>query len=501
MSTKLTRRRFFETAGAAGAGIALLGVAGCKPDERTTKARPSAADVADAATGTGEALTFRSRPDLGPPGVSVSRRNPGASSGYIFVAPKKGPGQDGPMILDDRGQLVWFRPLRGKSAMDFKAQRYRGRPVLTWWEGRVVNAHGIGEYVILDDSYREIARIPPAEGYHRDLHEFLITPRDTALLTAYDPVQRDLSPFGGPRDGVMLGGFAQEVDIGTGEVLFEWRSLDHVGLDESYSRPKQPGKPFDYFHINSIDVDHDGNLLVSARNTSAVYKIDRETGEVMWRLGGKESDFEMGQGTRTVVQHDARRQPDGTITILDNGPARKGRGQSRGIVVELDMAGMRATLVREYTHPDGLRAATQANMQALPNGNVFIGWGTEPVFSEFGGDGELVFDAGFLPEVETYRAFRFPWIGKPDDAPALTAERGSGDEVAVHASWNGATEVATWQALTGPAPGQLKPVGSVPRNGFETAITVRNAGSYVAVEARDSSGRVIGVSREIKLGS
>jgi hypothetical protein len=152
---------------------------------------------------------------------------------------------------------------------------------------------------IFDDAYREISRVRAGNGYRGDLHEFLITPQDTALLTAYAEVPADLSPVGGGKYGAVWDGIAQGVDIETGEVHFEWHSLDHVGVEEFYVAPlEDPAYIYDYFHINSIDVDYDGDLLISARNTWTVYKVDRATGEVVWRLGGKESDFEMGEGTR-----------------------------------------------------------------------------------------------------------------------------------------------------------------------------------------------------------
>jgi Arylsulfotransferase (ASST) len=283
-------------------------------------------------------------------------------------------------------------------------------------------------------------------------------------------------------------------------VLFEWHSLEHVGLEESYFRPPEPsGYGYDYFHINSIDIDHDNNLLVSARKTSTVYKIDRNSGEIIWRLGGKKSSFEMGPGTRTRYQHDARRQRDGTITIFDNGGANVAE-QSRGIVVELDEEGMTATLVREYTHPERLLASTQANMQVLPNGNVFIGWGSKPFLSEFSSNGELLFDANVVWK-QSYRTFRFPWSGQPQEKPDVAAEPGPDNELTLHVSWNGATEVATWEALAGPDPGRLRPVGSpAPRDGFETAIVVRTAEPYVGVRAQDRSGRVLGTSKAVKPG-
>jgi hypothetical protein len=282
-------------------------------------------------------------------------------------------------------------------------------------------------------------------------------------------------------------------------VLFEWRSLDHVGVEETYREPPQnPGTPLDYFHINSIDIDFDGNFLISAKGTSAVYKVERESGEILWRLGGKESDFEMGPGTRFAYQHDARRQRDGTITIFDNGASPKVHEQSRGIVVELDMDGMSATLVREFTHPNELLSTSQGNVQVLPNANLFVGWGSAPYFSEYSHEGELLFDAQLLGDGQSYRAFRFPWSGQPSDNPAVAVEQGPDDKVTLYASWNGATEVESWQVLAGSTPNQLEPVGSAPRRGFETTVAVRTAEPYVAVRAKSASGKVLGTTKAVK---
>ena len=478
------------------AWIALTGALGCEPTART---RATAAPQ-----GPGQARTFRSRPDLRPPAIKINVNSPDTSPGYIFVSPKKGPGEEGPsedapMIVDNSGEPVWFHPLQGadEDAFNFKVQTYKGEKVLTWWEG-LHTGYGQGEYVIWDHSYREITRFRAGNGHEGDHHEFLITPEDTALITIYNKVQRDLSIVGGPVDGVVLEGIAQEVDIETGEVLFEWHSLDYIGLDESlYEPPPDLESSFDYFHINSIDPHPDGYLTISARRTSAVYKVNRKTGEVAWRLGGEKSDFDMGYGTRTDWQHDARRHPDNTLTIFDNGGVTKDV-QSRGIVVEIDEDAMSATLIGEYTHPNKILAETQGNVQVLPNGNVFVGWGSEPVFSEFSRDGELLFDANFPTEVESYRAFRFPWKGQPQAPPAIVAESGPDDDITLYVSWNGATEVATWQVLAGSSPDELKPAGSAPRKSFETAIITSTDEPYVAVQAKDSSGKVLGTSRAIQ---
>ena len=489
MRAGITRRRFLEAVVAGSAWVALSSTLGCEPDART---RATASPQ-----GPGQVRTFRSRPDLKPPAIEVTTQAHETAPGYVFVAPKNGPGeaspaQDGCLILDDLGEPVWFRPLQREDmdVMDFKCQHYRGRPVLTWWEG-VHTGYGQGEYVIMDGSYREVARVRAGNGYEGDHHEFLISPQDTALLDIYHKVTMDLSEMGGEKDATVLDGIVQEVDIESGDVLFEWHSLDHVDFDESYV------KPYDYFHINSIEVDLDGNLLVSSRTTCTIYKIDRRSGEVIWRLGGKRSDFDMGWGTRTAFQHDARRQADGTLTIFDNRNVNKDE-QSRAVVLELDEEAMTARLVREYTHPEKVLSATQGNMQVLPGGNVFVGWGSEPVLSEFSEGGELLFSANFPPESESYRAFCFPWKGEPQDAPALAAASGPKDVVTLYASWNGASEVASWEVLAGPGPGGLKPTGSAPRKGFETAITLHTPEPYVSVRAKDSSGRVLSTSKAIK---
>jgi hypothetical protein len=318
-------------------------------------------------------------------------------------------------------------------------------------------------------------------------------------------VPHDLSSVGGSKESVAIQGIVQELDIQTGEVLFEWRSIDHVALEETYVTPWEDHYPgIDYFHLNSIDVEPDNNLLISARETSAVYKIDRKTGEVIWRLGGKKSDFEMGEGTRFAFQHDARRLPDGTISIFDNGSLLFENGtpkaveESRAIVVDLDEERMRATLVGEYTHPDKQYADAAGNMQVLPNGNVFVGWGRALAISEFSNDGQLLLDLRVSPEHRTYRAFRFEWSGSPSDQPAAVAERTSENELEVYASWNGATQVESWEVLAGPHPGKLESLGSVPRDGFETAMLVQTSEPYIAVQAKHRSGRVLGASTPVK---
>jgi len=433
----------------------------------------------------------------------VLTRAHGTAAGYIFLAPKKEVAESGPLILDDRGQVVWFKSLGQRGVTAFRVQRYRGRPVLTWWQGKATKGVGKGHYVIVDSSYRRVAEVSAGHGLEGDIHEFLITPRDTALLTIYNRVPYDLSALGGPKDGSVLEGVVQELDIATGRVLFEWHSLAHVGLGESYEAvPKK--EPYDYFHVNSIDVDADGNLLVSARHTHAIYKLRRSDGGVIWRLGGKKSDFRLGRGVRFGWQHDARRQPDGTITLFDNHAENPKRGShSRVLVLRLDERRRTATLVRSYAHPSpALLSTSQGNAEFLPDGHVFVGWGSNPYLTEFDRAGHVLFDARFGGGgADSYRAFRFPWAGTPTDRPAVAVRPPDGDGVAVAVSWNGATEVSRWRVRAGRTPGSLRPVAVAAKTGFETVIEIASTASYFAVEALDRKGRVLRASKPVRRGA
>jgi Arylsulfotransferase (ASST) len=261
---------------------------------------------------------FRSRPDLQPAALTVTKDSAPASNGDIFVAPQFGPTQDGPMILDPSGQLIWFDPFPvGVNTLitDFREQQLFGQPVLTWWQGNTNAGTGRGEGVILNTDYQRIATVHAAEGLDMDLHEFMVTPNGDAYFAA------DSALHVPGVSKTTIDSVIQEVDIRTGLVLFEWHALDHVAQSESDFTPKTSANPFDPFHLNSISLDQDGNLIVSMRNTSAIYKIDHTTGQIIWRLGGKRSSFKMGRDTSTWEQHDAVIQPDGTLTVFDDGGA------------------------------------------------------------------------------------------------------------------------------------------------------------------------------------
>jgi Arylsulfotransferase (ASST) len=419
------------------------------------------------------------------------------------VAPYSGPGQAGPMILDQSGGLVWFKPLPTHTeATNFRVQEYAGKPVLTWWQGNIsVHGFGMGEGIVDDSTYTEIARVQAGNGHEEDLHEFQLTPQGTALITAYDPILCNLSAVGGPAYGAVTDGTLQEIDVKTGLVMYEWTSLDHVGLTESYvpAGKTSPGWPFDYFHINSINLDRDGSLLVSARNTWTVYRIEASTGRVTWRLGGKHSSFAESPQTRTAYQHDPRELPSGAISIFDNGASPQVHGQSRAIVVDVNQQTGTAALAGQLIHAPGFVADSQGNMQALANGDWFVGWGQLPDFSEFSPEGKLLFDAHFPGREQSYRDLRFAWTGTPAHPPTYSFQPAAAGTGVVYASWNGATLVSAWRVLAGPSPAALNAVVQVARTSFETAIQLpaATAGPYVAVQALGAAGQVLGTSAAI----
>jgi hypothetical protein len=272
-----------------------------------------------------------------------------------------------------------------------------------------------------------------------------------------------------------------------------------VALSESYVSPR-PGsrrEPFDFFHVNSIDVTNTGDLLIDARNTWAAYDTDPRTGQVRWRLGGRRSSFKLGPGTVTAYQHDAREQPNGNITFFDNGATPKVHPQSRVIELALDRSAMTATLLRRDEHRPSLVAGSQGNMQTLSGANWLVGWGQSPYVSEFAPSGQVLFDAHMPASYESYRAYRQAWSGQPTTPPAIAVQR-AGARATVYASWNGASTVASWRVLAGASATSLTAVGSAPRAGFETAITLAAAprhGSWLSVQALSATGAVLGSSQ------
>jgi hypothetical protein len=444
---------------------------------------------------------YSSAPELTPSTVTVTTpAQPGTSPGYLFLAPYQGAGSPGPMIVDRRGGLIWFQRLAaGQEATNLAVQRYEGRPVLTWWQGRIIEAgFGQGEDVIYDSSYRRLATVRAGNGYQADLHVIRLTPQGTAWIVAFDPIQTDLSSMGGPASGVLTDSVVQEIDIRTGLVMWEWHAFGHLPLGESNAAVSKGTYPWDYAHVNSVFPGPAGDVLLSARSTWGIYDVDIRSGRVRWRLGGKSSSFSLQPGARFYWQHDAEFQPGGTISLFDNGSEPPREKQSRGLVLALQPASRSATLVKELVNPTHtLLSASQGSMVRLAGGNWLLSYGRLPNFTEFDAAGRVLLDATLGRDVQNFSAGESPWSGRPLARPAVLAQR-SGGRLAVSASWNGATNVASWLVLAGASPRALKPVARAPRVGFQTDIAARAAGPYVVVQALDRAGRVIGASAAVK---
>jgi hypothetical protein len=259
-----------------------------------------------------------------------------------------------------------------------------------------------------------------------------------------------------------------------------------------------------------VDKDAEGNYLISARDACAVHKINGTTGEIIWRLGGLRSDFELGPNVKFCFQHHARFVEQGDdeeiISLFDNSAhgTENHRGNevhthpfSQGKVISVNTATWTANIVQAFQPPDGLLAKSQGSTQLLPNGNALVNWGSEGAMTEFRADGTPIFhaymDSGLLGEgVQNYRAFRYNWTGLPTEEPAIVAEKThSGTEVFV--SWNGDTETAVWRfyAVTD-AFGSREFLGETTRTGFETSFMLAGH-SYqrFAAEAVSARGRVL----------
>jgi hypothetical protein len=477
-------RRALLIAGAGGAGAFALASAG-------DRVRASLGTLVEAAPAP-RLPVYRTRPDLLIPAPTVATHLAGVSPGLIFLAPYNAPGdaQAGAMIVDETGEPVWEQPLAQLVTTDFRVQRYQGAAALTWWQGIVRLGHGLGHYVIADSSYRTLATVNAGNRRAGDLHEFLLTDRGTALLTTYTVTQRDLRAVHGSKDGTIQDAMFQEIDVPSGRVLLEWRSLDHIPITESYW---PLSADWDYVHLNSVDVDRDGNLLVSSRNTHTIYKLDRESGEIIWRLGGKHSDFAIAPQAAFAWQHDARRLPDGSITLFDNGDS-----LSRALLLNVDEKARRVTLRSAFTHPGKLHASSQGNVQVLSSGNVAVGWGAQPYVSEFSPSGELLFDAQLATDYVSYRAYRVPWSGTGEGEPTVAFER-SRAHTDAFVSWNGDTRVARWMALTGTSESTLSVIGAVARTGFETGLRLSPLLTRVAIRGVDAAGATVGTSKLITI--
>jgi len=393
------------------------------------RAALAAAFVAILAVAGSAASTAAADPTSPPPVTILTHGRVGRGDFFISPFGATATYANGPEILDQQGNVVWFKAVpAGQEASDFRTQTYQGQPVLTWWQGTGLGGLAKGSDYIYNSNYQPVATINAGNGLSADGHEFLITPQNTALILAYTTATADLSSIGGPSNQTVIDGVVQEIDIKTGKVLFQWNSADHVPYSQSeQALPASPSTPWDWFHVNAVHLDTDGNLLIDARNTWTTYKVNRHSGATIWQLGGKASSFKLqaapGQslnkaGDIFAWQHDPEALGNGIYTVFDNEAAGVGNtgidptaefGLSRAVVFKLDPYGHTATLLNSFNQPEALTAPSQGNAQTTSDGNLLVGWGSLPYFSEYDQWGDLLFNAEFPAGVNSYRAYLQSW--------------------------------------------------------------------------------------------
>jgi EmrB/QacA subfamily drug resistance transporter len=450
--------------------------------------------------------SFASAPRLHPPKLTVYTRH--RLGGYVMTANfydvTKPPivGQSGPLMLDSSLQPVWFRPAPSSEvANNLHEQTYEGRPVLTWWQGKVT-ATGLidsGEDVVVDQHYRTVARITGRDGWVITLHEMIIR-GDLAFVTVNRNVPRNLSAEGGVEGGVMVDSGVQAYNLKTGKLVATWDALKHISPRQSRVQPPTNGFPWDAYHINSISLQPHDEMLVSMRNTSAVYLVSMRTGRVIWTLGGKHSDFTIPPADRFSWQHDAQLHPGDVLTLFDDhccditgaGVYLPATAPSRGLELKLDPPTHTVSRLAQYTHGVTFHSEYMGNVQRVPGGDTFVGWGEVPFLTEFDRKGQIIFDGAFPPPDMSYRAYLQRWVGKPLTKPSVTVRHGKGRTL-VYVSWNGATQVARWRVRA--AGGAT--LASAARSGFETQVPLGPTAKKIMVQALSASGKVLGTSATI----
>jgi EmrB/QacA subfamily drug resistance transporter len=458
------------------------------------------------------AYSFVTEPTLHPP--VLTRDSPTLAGklapGFIFTANFYNlnypplVGQSGPLILDSNLQPVWFQPVAEKLvASNLSLQTYAGKPALAWWQGVVTNTGSTesGEDVVVNQHYQTVARLRGADGWVLTLHELLIDGED-AWVTANKNIAKDLSSYGGAYNGALIDSAVQEYNLKTGKLLRTWDALDHIPLGDSYASVPTNGFPWDAYHVNAIDLTGNGTFLVSMRNTWAAYLVDADTGKIEWTLGGRHSSFEFGPGAAFQWQHDVKLQSSSTVSMFDDhccqltggGTSVPATGPSRGLVLKLDQQTHTATLVAQYPGGNQFETEYMGDTQPLGNGNTFVGWGSEPYFSEYSSSGQRLLEGNFPGSDLSYRETLDPWVGLPLYPPVGAARQRDG-KTTVYASWNGATRVTSWRVMAAAGAGRMTAVATTAKSGFETAIPMRQSYTSFEVQALAADGRVIGTSK------
>jgi Arylsulfotransferase (ASST) len=440
-------------------------------------------------------------------GVTSHGTRPGT---YLFVSPG-GTFGDGVGMFQDDGTLVWWHPSFSRKQSAISVVHYHHHPYLAIWSGTASfeDPFGAGTVSLYNEHYQRVGGVTSKGSFgpdRIDFHEFRITPQGNALFGIYDPVG---ARFRGRRVEVYRY-VVQKVSlvrdahgIHSGRLLFQWNSLKHVPLSQSRTPAPSDHTVWDYFHGNTVSQDPDGNLIVSARSTWGIYKVNVRTGHIMWEVGAR--------GDRTVsppwsFQHDVVPIGHDRYSLFDDGAASSGcsssaQHPSRGLIIQVrpsrSPAGVR--LLHAYTHSPSICSGFCGSMQLIPGGDVLINWGEVPEVTEYGrGGGSPLIDLSMSDW--SCRGSRFAWTGKPLTRPAVAA-RSAGSDTHVWASWNGSTQVAAWRVLAGADSGHLSAVGPPrPKQGFETRTVLPGTYNDVAVQALDDGGRVLATSRSVRPG-
>lgn len=337
------------------------------------------------------------------------------------------------------------------------------------------------------------------------------------ILTVYDKMKTDMAGAPGRHsvgDKWMLDCLFQEIDLETGHVLFQWRASEHLSLKESYASRSSANidKPWDWFHINTVEKDSVGNYLISARHLRCVAYVSGKTGKLLWRLGGEFNDFtdlSNGEATKFVGQHDVHWDGEGQyITMFDNRADWESEAEhvSKGKRIEINLKSMTAKIDRTFVHPAKIFAFSQGSYQTQPNGNVVLGYGYTGAMTEFSPNGDVLCDMYIQPssrfssgDVQSYRNLKFQWKGEPKAPPDATLEDNT-----LYVSWMGSTEVRKWTIEHSPnSDGTYERIAVFDKTGFETSFTIpveQAMYRYLRILALGVDNHVLHASEIIDLG-
>ncbi|KAH8928108.1 hypothetical protein BT69DRAFT_1237362 [Atractiella rhizophila] len=410
------------------------------------------------------------------------------------------------LVMRENGSMIWASEESILAPFNVQTQMFNGQQVLTFWNGTVSTVgYGNGLNYILDQNYNilhEVGMLNGTSYASADFHEFRITSDNTVIPISWRVTQLDLSSVGGPTDGWTWDCVFQEVDLTRNQSIFEWRSLEHINISESYFSLNGGGTSQDN-RPRRVDKDSNGDYLISMRGPSAIYKVSHTDGSVLWRLNGKQSDFQMGNGSTFYFQHDARWMDNGQMSLFDNaiGGGDPDEPTARGIILDVDETAMTATLVQEYIPPYNNVSESQGSMQVLPNGNVFIGWGARPYFTEFASNGTVLYHVHFASlEAPTnnpasYRTFKSltNWTATPTTFPNATYNTSA---FTFYVSWLGATDISEWEAWGGNSTdgSDFATFASSPSGGFETSFPYGQLPQNWAMRAVAANGTCLGGS-------